>query len=41
MEVRRATSEVEGGSSPEVMMCEPSEEMGGVCQYQGEGAVEG
>ena len=41
VEVSQAPSEVEGGSPLEVMVCAPSEEMRGVFQDQGEGAVEG
>ena len=41
VEVSQAPSEVEGGSPSEVMVYAPSEEMRGVCQDPGEGAVEG
>ena len=41
MEVRHAPSEVEVGSPSEVMVCAPKEEMRGVCQDPGGGAVEG
>ena len=40
VEVRRAPSEVEGGSPSEVMVCATSEDMSGVFQHQGEDAVE-
>ena len=40
-EVRQAPSEVEGGSPSEVMVCAPLENMRGVCQDPGDGAVEG
>ena len=41
VEASQAPSEVEGGSPSEVMVCATSEEMRGVCQYPGDGAVEG
>ena len=40
VEVRQAPSEVEGGSPSKVMVCAPSEEIMGVFQYPGEGAVD-
>ena len=40
MEVKRSLLEVEGVLPLEVMLCTPLEEMRGVCQYLGEGAVE-
>ena len=41
MEVRRAPSEVEGGSPSELMVCAPSEEMRGVFHDPGEVTVGG
>ena len=41
MEVRQAPLEVEEVSYSEVVLCAPSEEIRGVFQYPGEGAMEG
>ena len=41
VEVRQAPSEAEGGYLSEFMVCAPKEEMRGVCQDPGGGAVEG